>query len=130
MKKVFALLIAILIFALSCSSIAFADGYSYEINSFCVESESISFEVKNISDEDASATVYIVLYDEYNMILNMKSVPVNVTVGSVETISEPFMTNEAVTAKVFAWKGALSPCSKTVYKTSVNNGDIEFGGDI
>ncbi len=131
MKKTFiTVMILITTLLMMCSFASYAAGYSYTLDNLTVASESISVSVKNESDAEMSATVYIAIYDEYHALLNVKSQAIEIAEGESTTVTKEFSTNNAVTAKAFVRKGTFESCGKYVYKTIFNEGDIEFGGDI
>lgn len=128
--KVFITLV--LVFIMIFSFTTYAAEYSYDLDNISVTSTSVSVNVENLSDADwaMGAKVYFALYNEYDILVDVKSQMVNIAQGSSDTITEQFNTNSITTIKAFVWESPLVPGSKRVYKTTKNNGNIEFGGEV
>ena len=128
-KMIFALAVTV---AVVLTETAFADAFDYEytLSNFVITTQSVSVDVKNELDSEEYAMVYIAAYDEYNTLSYIKSVPVNVVQGQTTTVTQPLSTNCVTTVKIFIRKNVLQPCGKYIYKTTMSDGDIEFGGDL
>lgn len=130
MKKRIVCIALLAVMLLMCTSVAFALEYEYTLSNLSVSTNSVSVDVKNVSDDGLSARVYIAIYDEYNMLTGLQSQPVELAVGESTTVTKEFFTNSATTIKAIVIKDAFVPCGKNIYKTTLNEGNIEFGGDL
>ncbi len=130
MKKCFsALLIICILMSVFCTG-AFANGHDFELSALGATSTNVNVTIKNISQSQADALLYIAAYDEYGAILGIVCKNISLAPGTGEIVSEVLCVNKAYKLKAFVWSGTCSPISHVIYKTTASEGDIEFGGDI
>lgn len=128
-KRIIFAVTALLLMFTSIAGVSAAE-YNYELNNMKITTDSISVDVTKVSESSDAAVLYVAMYDEYNMLLGVKSQVLSLEKDNKTSIPVELRANSAVTVKAFVWEKVLVPKSKIVYKTTRIEGDIEYGGEV
>ena len=131
MKKSFLALLLVFLLSFTIMGSSYAEDFDYKLSDLNVASSSISLRVEKLSDSSDTATLFVAMYNEYDFIIGLVCVPLDMSQGESQVIAGPYGdTNSGTTVKAFVWSGICTPRSKVLYKTTKIEGGIEFGGEI